>query len=334
MTLFILFWDDFEIKELLVSKRLTLRKKSFGMGDFNQDLFFYVTMMIKKNKTKICCPKMARRWFSRVGLELQSEKIDLTTNTLADAKLNTHRILTDADLPIPGTITGLSPIGAVPNANAASIVGHNLNLQPASGAFGGVVTTGAQTFAGVKTFSSAIVTPGITNPTIDLTAATLADGKLNTHRILTDVDILTVVNEGIAMTLPNPASVLNNTLQTLSFSAMSTASVDGITKTNASTYQLTKKGVYLFQISLVMASASRAAVEMLRDAVSQDIQTSVIAEGIAGITIQHTFNFPFEIAADGTYLITFRGAAEDLPVPGVTSAVTATECAIFHWNNY
>lgn len=277
---------------------------------------------------------MARRWFSRIGLQLESEKIDLTTNTLADAKLNTHRILTDADLPIPGTITGLSPIGASPNANAASIVGHNLNLQPASAGFGGVVTTGAQTLAGTKTFSSAIVTPGITNPTIDLTTTTLADAKLNTHRILTDVDILTVVNEGIAMTIPNPPSTLNNTLQTLSFSAMSTPSVDGITKTNASTYQLTKKGVYLFQIALVMASASRAAVEMRRDGISQDIQTSVIPAGIAGITIQHTFNFPFEVAVDGTYLITFRGAAEDLPTPGATSSVTATECAIFHWNSH
>lgn len=277
---------------------------------------------------------MSRNWFSRVKLNLESEQIDLQTRTLADARLNSRRILTDADLPIPGTVTGLTPIGSSPNANAASIVGNNLNLQPASLSFGGVITTGSQSFGGTKTFTSPLITPGITNPTIDLTTTTLAGAKLNTHRILTDVDILTVVNEGIAMTIPNPPSVLNNTLQTLSFSAMSTPSVDGITKTNASTFQITKKGVYLFQVALVMSSASRACVELRRDAVSQDIQTSVIPSGIAGIVIQHTFNFPFQVATDGIYLVTFRGAAEDLPIPGATSAVTSTECAIFHWNNY
>jgi len=50
-----------------------------------------------------------------------------------------------------GTIT-LSPIGSSPNANAATITGTVLNLEPASASFGGVVTTGTQTFAGAKTF--------------------------------------------------------------------------------------------------------------------------------------------------------------------------------------
>lgn len=46
----------------------------------------------------------------------------------------------------------LLPIGAAPNADGATVTGTNLNLEPASGLFGGVVTTGAQTFAGLKTF--------------------------------------------------------------------------------------------------------------------------------------------------------------------------------------
>jgi len=56
------------------------------------------------------------------------------------------------------TIT-LSAIGAAPNANAATLTGSVLNLQPASASFGGVVTTAAQTFAGIKTFNSNIVIP-------------------------------------------------------------------------------------------------------------------------------------------------------------------------------
>lgn len=54
-------------------------------------------------------------------------------------------------------VTTLAAIGATPNANAASISGVTLNLQPASASFGGVVTTGTQSFAGNKTFNNNIV---------------------------------------------------------------------------------------------------------------------------------------------------------------------------------
>jgi hypothetical protein len=56
-----------------------------------------------------------------------------------------------------GGVLSLSAIGAVPNANAATISGTVLNLQPANASFGGVVTTGPQTFAGEKTFSGTSV---------------------------------------------------------------------------------------------------------------------------------------------------------------------------------
>jgi hypothetical protein len=54
-----------------------------------------------------------------------------------------------------GSIT-LSAIGSTANANGATITGSALNLQPASASFGGVVTTGTQTFAGNKTFSGIV----------------------------------------------------------------------------------------------------------------------------------------------------------------------------------
>jgi len=53
-----------------------------------------------------------------------------------------------------GVSITLSAIGSTPNANAATLTGSALNLEPASASFGGVVTTGTQTFAGTKTFSS------------------------------------------------------------------------------------------------------------------------------------------------------------------------------------
>jgi hypothetical protein len=56
-----------------------------------------------------------------------------------------------------GGVLSLSAIGAVPNANAATITGTVLNLQPASSSFGGVITTGSQTIAGDKTLTGALI---------------------------------------------------------------------------------------------------------------------------------------------------------------------------------
>ena len=58
-----------------------------------------------------------------------------------------------------GTNTGdvtLAGVGAVPNANGASLAGQVLTLQPASSTQPGVVTAGAQTLGGAKTFAGAI----------------------------------------------------------------------------------------------------------------------------------------------------------------------------------
>jgi hypothetical protein len=50
----------------------------------------------------------------------------------------------------------LGAIGASANANGATLTSQVLNLEPASASFGGVVTTGVQSFAGAKTFTGAI----------------------------------------------------------------------------------------------------------------------------------------------------------------------------------
>lgn len=54
-----------------------------------------------------------------------------------------------------GPIT-LAPIGAVPNANGATLAAGVLNLQPASDTLGGVLTAGAQEIGGDKTFTEDI----------------------------------------------------------------------------------------------------------------------------------------------------------------------------------
>lgn len=59
---------------------------------------------------------------------------------------------------LSGTNTGdvtLTAVGSSPSANGASLSGQALTLQPADGTHPGLVTSGAQTLGGVKTFSSA-----------------------------------------------------------------------------------------------------------------------------------------------------------------------------------
>ncbi len=70
------------------------------------------------------------------------------------------------DQQAPLTITA---IGAAPNANGMTLTGQQLNLQPADASNGGVVTTGAQTFAGVKTFSSQLINSNAAAAALNLT---------------------------------------------------------------------------------------------------------------------------------------------------------------------
>ncbi len=58
---------------------------------------------------------------------------------------------------LSGTNTGdvtLDIIGSTPNVSGASLSGQVLRLQPASASFGGITTTGSQTFAGLKEWSN------------------------------------------------------------------------------------------------------------------------------------------------------------------------------------
>lgn len=60
---------------------------------------------------------------------------------------------------LSGTNTGdvtLGAFGATPNANGLSLVNQVLNMQPASATNPGGVSTGAQTFAGSKTFNDTV----------------------------------------------------------------------------------------------------------------------------------------------------------------------------------
>ena len=88
-----------------------------------------------------------------------------------------------------GGVLSLAAIGSAANANGGTITGTVLNLQPADASFGGVVTTGVQSFAGAKTFTGIVsaptASPGTNTTQLATTAfVTAADAALGALYLL------------------------------------------------------------------------------------------------------------------------------------------------------
>jgi hypothetical protein len=96
--------------------------------------------------------------FGKVQNQLNGKQGTITLTTTGTSGAAT---LVGSTLNIPnyadGGITTLAIIGSSPNQFGATIALNQFNLQPASASFGGVVTTLAQTFAGDKTFTGALI---------------------------------------------------------------------------------------------------------------------------------------------------------------------------------
>ena len=104
-----------------------------------------------------------------------------------------------------GGSISLAAIGSTPNANAATLTGTVLNLEPASASFGGVVTTGTQSFAGSKTFSNDLTVSGVLIQTVTTNRQTasytlvLADrGKLVEMNVATANNLTIPLNSSVA----------------------------------------------------------------------------------------------------------------------------------------
>ncbi len=109
---------------------------------------------------------------------------------------------------LSGTNTGdvtLAAIGAVPNANAASLSGQQLTLQPASASFGGVLTTGAQTIAGAKTLTGVTTVSDTTASTTTTTGALVVGGGVGI------ANSITIGNDGAGVSIRSPSFVLRST---------------------------------------------------------------------------------------------------------------------------
>jgi hypothetical protein len=110
-------------------------------------------------------------------------------------------------------------IGSTPNANGASIASSVITLQPANASFGGIVTTGTQTFSGLKTFSTS---PQITTVTASTSNYRLAT-RNQTSGALEEIDLGTIngalVYEGSGKTISVAPAADRTTANSISISA-------------------------------------------------------------------------------------------------------------------
>jgi hypothetical protein len=114
------------------------------------------------------------------------------TSFIRTGGLSTQYLMADGSVTTGGgggSVT-LSAIGSTPNANGATLTGSALNLEPASASFGGVVTTGVQTFAGAKTFNSSVTAGSF-----------IKSGGLSTQYLMADGSVTTGTGGTVSMTI-------------------------------------------------------------------------------------------------------------------------------------
>lgn len=118
---------------------------------------------------------MSRRQnkFAQKRYNISSEEVNVYSSTLADFKLKGYRILTELDL----GVSSFGVVGNTANANAALVTSGVAHLQPASGAYPGLVGLGDQTFPnGTKTFTGPIAgTSAVFSSTV--TASNISGGN-------------------------------------------------------------------------------------------------------------------------------------------------------------
>ena len=132
-----------------------------------------------------------------------------------------------------GGITSVGTIGASGSSGAATISGSTITLTPADGSNPGVVTTGTQTFAGAKTFSSSIsATTGTFSSQISAKGEVQAFKNLTGAYTATTTDYTLYVNMSTvasSFTLTLPASPATGQIYNIVFTSLQVGSTNTLT---------------------------------------------------------------------------------------------------------
>ena len=211
---------------------------------------------------------------------LATVNANVGTFTAATITVNAKGLVTAASS--GSAVTTLGAVDNNPNANAAIITGNTLQLEPASAAFPGVVSTGVQSFAGNKTFTGTIAASNLSgtntgDQTITLTgdvtgtgtgtfAATLATvnanvGTFNAAKITVNgKGLITAASVGLncatdffQATISASTQVLPGALTKLNFNTVATGQdTQGGYSTANKRYTPKIAGSYLFTVSITI----------------------------------------------------------------------------------
>lgn len=139
------------------------------------------------------------------AIEFSSSRLYFTPSTTRETIAFMSDITSASHAPVT-----IGAIGSSPNANGMSISGQVLSLQPASALYGGILTNGAQTIAGDKTFNGGINGTGsnlLTNIIIDTHPES---GTTTIPFINNDIAYLTLRGGSVTANYGTPSTFLFN----------------------------------------------------------------------------------------------------------------------------
>jgi hypothetical protein len=238
-----------------------------------------------------------------------------------------------------GTAITVGTISSTSNSNGASITDGVLNLTPANASNGGIVTTGSQTFAGAKTFSSDLsvngkLALGSTTPnaesSLDITTALPVILPK-----MTQTQVSAIANPSASMLQFNTTS---KKMQVYKESIASTSSVFGNTTLSAGATCLRGSGELWFrptisgtitQIELSAFGAGEVASLVINSNYAGASPTATLLGSSNSITAVDgwntwTFATPVPVVANTTYFITSRDANRCLGVRWANSGDDST----------
>lgn len=215
-----------------------------------------------------------------------------------------------------GTNTGdvtLAAVGSSPNANAASLSGQVLTLQPADGTHPGVLTSSSQTIGGIKTFSSLINTDG----GIDRSSSgTLTIGATNSA-------IINIGNSGATVNIQG-TTIYENTPQLLSADPLITVNHGG----GAGSGQ--NSGIEIEENAIITGYAETSSDRnswIFKAPNTAGVAT--ITPGVSGITLNQSSHDPVTIGTANGLSLSTQVLSLQAADSTHTGALTSTD-----WNTF